>query len=68
MREDGRYPERDPDSATVRGRAEGGDEATAEFRERLLRMVERSEAWLRARHPAHPALKLLDEERTRGEA
>jgi hypothetical protein len=33
-----------------------------------VRMVERSEAWLRARHPAHPALKLLDEERTRGEA
>jgi hypothetical protein len=68
MTENGRHLEQGRDSPTIRDRADVADETMAEFKERLVRMVERSEAWLRARHPAHPALKLLDEERTRGEA
>jgi len=68
MPENGRYLEQERDSPTIRGRVEVADETLAEFRERLIRMVERSETWLRERHPEHPALRLLDEERALGEA
>jgi hypothetical protein len=33
--------------------------------DRLIALVERSEDWLRARFPDHPALRILDDERER---